>query len=691
MGKYVSIGQLRQQTGRAFASLKTYMDKSVRDPIMSVAMQAKALADSVVQRANAGEFNGARGPQGVPGPRGADGAQGQEGRQGEPGLTVTAAEINGSGRLIVHLSDGSSIDAGDAKGETGPQGIQGVQGPAGAKGETGDTGPAGPKGDTGATGPQGPKGDTGATGPAGPKGDTGETGPQGPKGDTGATGPQGPKGDTGATGQQGIQGVPGQDGADGQDGHSPVVEAVRHPQLPMTFIKVDGVQQATILDGAIGPKGDTGETGPQGPKGDTGATGATGPQGPKGDTGPQGPRGPQGEPGESGHDSRFNVRAYGAEGDGWTDDTDAMQDAFDAAAENGGTVYIPAGVYRITSTIYVYSGNQIAVTGDSSAVSCILNESNGEMAIVMESTDGLVYGNTIEGIRVVTHGASCGGISLGAQAQFRMTDVLIYGDYSAADGIGLDLMDCSQCMLTNVQVQGYGTGISIYGSNSYGDIYLTSCRFDGNKDTAVSIDASEGIFAENVACYGNGRALKISDSKNSLFTNCVFDSSVTYNAEISGCERMKFTGCWFSDNVTFIGSTGYDDVSLSYVNKSEFTGCSFIMGAKHGLYAEGCTGLTVTGCKFEDNDWIGQYQPGLRFAYSDHCMASGCQFVKSEGKQNIGIGLYEADWITLVGNDVSSATIGIDGSAAHSCVGMNMMPSGAQYLPDELNGNGVSY
>ena len=85
MGKYVSIGQLRQQTGRAFASLKTYMDKSVRDPIMSVAMQAKALADSVVQRANAGEFNGARGPQGVPGPRGADGAQGQEGRQGEQG------------------------------------------------------------------------------------------------------------------------------------------------------------------------------------------------------------------------------------------------------------------------------------------------------------------------------------------------------------------------------------------------------------------------------------------------------------------------------------------------------------------------------------------------------------------------------------------------------------------------------
>ena len=181
MGKYVSIGQLRQQTGRAFASLKTYMDKSVRDPIMSVAMQAKALADSVVQRANAGEFNGARGPQGVPGPKGDTGA-------------------------------------------TGPQGEKGDTGPQGPKGDIGDTGPQGPKGDTGATGPQGqkgdaftyedftaeqlealkgPKGDIGDTGPQGPKGDTGDPGPQGPKGDTGDPGPAGPKGDTGDPGPQG--------------------------------------------------------------------------------------------------------------------------------------------------------------------------------------------------------------------------------------------------------------------------------------------------------------------------------------------------------------------------------------------------------------------------------------------------------------------------------------------------------
>ncbi len=40
--------------------------------------------------------------------------------------------------------------------------------------------------------------------PQGPKGDTGAKGAQGPKGDTGAKGAQGPKGDTGATGAPGV-------------------------------------------------------------------------------------------------------------------------------------------------------------------------------------------------------------------------------------------------------------------------------------------------------------------------------------------------------------------------------------------------------------------------------------------------------------------------------------------------------
>lgn len=113
---------------------------------------------------------------------------------GGGGKSVTDAQVNEDGDLIITLSDGTTINAGHVVGADGVQGPEGPQGPPGTEGEQG---PAGPKGDTGGQGPQGPKGDTGAQGLQGPKGDQGEPGiqgPQGPKGDTGDTGPQGPAG-----------------------------------------------------------------------------------------------------------------------------------------------------------------------------------------------------------------------------------------------------------------------------------------------------------------------------------------------------------------------------------------------------------------------------------------------------------------------------------------------------------------
>ncbi len=50
----------------------------------------------------------------------------------------------------------------------------------------------------------------------------------------------------------------------------------------------------------------------------------------------------------------FDVRGYGAKGDGKTDDTAAVQRALDAAAaHHGGTVYLPVGSYRFLGTLNV--------------------------------------------------------------------------------------------------------------------------------------------------------------------------------------------------------------------------------------------------------------------------------------------------------------------------------------------------
>lgn len=123
------------------------------------------------------------------------------------GKDIQSATINDSGHLILTLTDGTTLDAGVAKGAQGEKGATGPAGPAGPAGAPGKDGAAGADGVTPHIGDNGNwylgDEDTGVAA----KGVKGDTGPQGPKGGDGAkgdTGPQGPKGATGATGPAGI-------------------------------------------------------------------------------------------------------------------------------------------------------------------------------------------------------------------------------------------------------------------------------------------------------------------------------------------------------------------------------------------------------------------------------------------------------------------------------------------------------
>ncbi len=52
-------------------------------------------------------------------------------------------------------------------------------------------------------------------------------------------------------------------------------------------------------------------------------------------------------------ETRYSVTAFGAQGDGRTDDTSAFQKAMDACAINGGTVHVPPGKYLIKTFLHV--------------------------------------------------------------------------------------------------------------------------------------------------------------------------------------------------------------------------------------------------------------------------------------------------------------------------------------------------
>lgn len=194
-----------------------------------------AIAQSVRDDADAGQFDGAQGPAGPVGPVGPVGPKGEQGVQGE-------------------------------KGDVGPQGPKGDKGDAGPQGPQGETGPQGPVGPAGAPGKDGTNGVDGITPHIGDNGNwylgTTDTGKPS-RGEKGDTGEKGEKGDAGATGPQGLKGDTGPQGPKGD---------------AFTYADFTAEQLAALK----GPRGDKGDTGSQGPKGETGATGATGPKGDKG-------------------------------------------------------------------------------------------------------------------------------------------------------------------------------------------------------------------------------------------------------------------------------------------------------------------------------------------------------------------------------------------------------------------------
>ena len=63
----------------------------------------------------------------------------------------------------------------------------------------------------------------------------------------------------------------------------------------------------------------------------------------------------------------FNVKDYGALGNNSSDDTAAIQSAIDAANISGGIVFVPEGIYLISSPLTIYSNIEIMGTGAGSS------------------------------------------------------------------------------------------------------------------------------------------------------------------------------------------------------------------------------------------------------------------------------------------------------------------------------------
>jgi hypothetical protein len=297
----------------------------------------------------------------------------------------------------------------------------------------------------------------------------------------------------------------------------------------------------------------------------------------------------------------FNVKDYGATGDGSTPDDTAIAAAIAAgeATAKGFCIYFPTGIYACAHrvTIGLWTTQGLMVRGEGMGVSQIYftnTAADSGLAITSPGTHGDYVSDTpvvVTDLSLICSAANQGtGLSLtlvgaGVMQSTQGTYINRVGFWQRTDGstywnIGLDMMNWAQAAVTNCRMGG-DTCARIRGTNAKTSVFwFTSCHFQGGT-YGIHVDGSGG-----------------SDSSNRI-------------------EGVKITDCEFIHQTYCIYFYNQDAGGVFQVNGGS------MVAATYGVYARGINGTDINGVTINPlgfpNPWT-----AVHFEYCDLSSVRGC-------------------------------------------------------------------
>lgn len=238
--------------------------------------------------------------------------------------------------------------------------------------------------------------------------------------------------------------------------------------------------------------------------------------------------------------SIYNVKLYGAVGDGSTDDTKAINDAITAAG-NYGIIYFPSGVYCVSSTITV--GARVSILGCG-------NEATIIKPIIDNITVLHLSGNYsfIKDVCLIGNDSGNGLVVSGSV--HKIEDIRV-NNFSN----NIQFNNASTCVLDSCYITSpVENGLLITSeSGDTGDNSIINNTFDSSKQigTAITLNSGGGLKLCNNKILHYNIALDINCATSTSVLNVAnnsFESQETFFIRIVAAANCSFSKCTIIGN-----------------------------------------------------------------------------------------------------------------------------------------------
>jgi hypothetical protein len=392
-----------------------------------------------------------------------------------------------------------------------------------------------------------------------------------------------------------------------------------------------------------------------------------------------------------------DVKAYGAKGDGTTDDTTAIQAAINACGTIGGTVFIPAGYYKLTATLnintkrgirisgatesyenpasslgttllwgggaaddmlYIFNSQHIRVDGicfdgaGNTTVRCILVDSDNVRVSKRITLEHLDFRRANVGIQFAT--VVGGGTQY--QVDSNYVNNVVFHEMVGSSSSAI-VMSSQNTDLTNIQNAEMS---AVYGLRILrGGIIRMSNVGAGNMTTFVSIEGPTQVLelnqcqAESLTYFLHTTAAAPSQLTPIYLNHCVMDAEILLDA----CARVVSIGSEYKANVTLAA------------NDSEWTSISDLFVSPYTIVQ---SGINTRVHKIDGTTGIS----------TDAGISSGDDVVIADGKslEWSDVNLYRSAANVLKTDDSLAVAVGLNVGTATGATAGQMRASGGLLL-----------